>query len=222
MSSGRTSQARISSPTEAAGIFRMTCLLRSPLTTNRKASRSRGVRVAYPARSAVMSTRLRRIHFKRQREVRSTPSTAVRRVTRYSNGRWPSPCPSRLPCREKWLEYLVRERDNRTPVADFGLDHVHHLANAHASNSVRRSGFHRLDAIADQIDQHLLHLDVIKRDERKTAFNINIDTNAAPRRLLGHKVACLGNDVLDRRAARRFFGLLEQGADAADDVCRIR
>ena len=77
-------------------------------------------------------------------------------------------------------------------VADFGLDHVTHSAHAHPKNSVARNGVHRLHAIADEIDQDLLDLNAIDRDKRKVAFDVDVHTNATPRRLLGHEVARLG------------------------------
>ena len=110
---------------------------------------------------------------------------------------------------------------NSTPapaVADLGLDHIPDPAHAQAENPGVRSGVHRFDAVAHQIDQHLLNLDTIERDERKIAFDVRIDADTTPRRLLGHEIQRFGYDAAERRRAPRLRGLLEQGADAADDI----
>src|SRR5690606_5906107 len=94
-----------------------------------------------------------------------------------------------------------------------------HPAHVYPKKSVARDGFHRLHAVADEVDQNLLDLDAIGRDDRKVAFDIDIHTDASSRRLLGDEVARLCDDSAERHEAPRLRRLREQGTDAADDVC---
>ena len=77
---------------------------------------------------------------------------------------------------------------------------------------------HRFDAVAHQVDQHLLNLDTIERHERQIAFDVGIDTDTTPRGLLGHEVQRFGYGATERRRASGLRGLLEHGADAAHDI----
>src|SRR5690606_4660664 len=80
--------------------------------------------------------------------------------------------------RKERLEYLLRKRDAATAIADLGLDDASHPAHVYPKKSVARDGFHRLHAVADEVDQNLLDLDAIGRDDRKVAFDIDIHTDA--------------------------------------------
>src|SRR3979411_1393595 len=120
--------------------------------------------------------------------------------------------------REKWFEYPLRTLDTPAVVADLGLDHLRYPAHIHPQNPVARNGAHRLHAVPNEIDQNLLNLNAIDRDSRKAAFDLDIHADRAPRRLFGHEVAHLGKDAAKRRAASRFQGLPEQGANSAHDV----
>src|SRR6195256_16130 len=120
--------------------------------------------------------------------------------------------------REKWFEYPLRTLDTPAVVADLGLDHLRYPAHIQPQNPVARNGAHRLNAVANEIDQHLLNLNAIDRDSRKAAFDLDIHADRAPRSLFGHEVAHLGKDAAKRRAASRFQGLPEQGANSAHDV----
>src|SRR5438128_2851024 len=103
-------------------------------------------------------------------------------------------------CREERVEYLIGMFESRAGVADFNLDCVPCPAHTHPKNLVTGNGVHRLDAVANKIDQHLLDLDAIERDQRKVAFDVDIHANATPYGFLGHEVTRFVNDTADRRA----------------------
>src|SRR5262245_38179277 len=102
--------------------------------------------------------------------------------------------------REERLEQLVRTRDARAAIADLGLDHIAYPAYAYSENPVTRGGDHCVCGVAHQVDQDLLNLDAVERDERKIVWYIDVHANAAPCCLLGHEVVGFGNDAGERRS----------------------
>ena len=84
-------------------------------------------------------------------------------------------------------------------VADLGLDRIRHPPHAQGENSGVRRALHRFDPVAHQVDQNLLNLDMIERDERKIAFDVRVDADTPPRRLLGHEIQRLGHNATERR-----------------------
>src|SRR5262245_44903961 len=97
--------------------------------------------------------------------------------------------------RKERLEYLVRTFDPPAAIADFGLDQIPHSAHAHPDNAVTSNGLHRIDAVAEEIDENLLNLDAVERGMWKVAFDIGVNTNATPCGLIRHEVTRFGNDA---------------------------
>src|SRR5215470_2916711 len=68
--------------------------------------------------------------------------------------------------REEGFEYLVRKVDAPATIAYFGLYRIPHPADPDLEDLVTGRSVHRIHAVADEVDQNLLNLDAVERDER--------------------------------------------------------
>lgn len=77
--------------------------------------------------------------------------------------------------REKWLEYSFGKYDALAAVADLDLNRIDIAPNAQPDGLVISDRIHRVHAVADKVDQHLLNLNAVERERRQPFFSIDLD-----------------------------------------------
>src|SRR3546814_11245989 len=87
--------------------------------------------------------------------------------------------------RDERIEYSFQRFDSSAPITDFGLHDIPNPARAHPKYFLARDRVHRFESVTHEIDQNLLHLNAIERQERQIAFNINVHTNRSEERRVG-------------------------------------
>ena len=79
---------------------------------------------------------------------------------------------------------------------------------------------HRLDAVAHEIDDELLHLHAIGPDRWQVDLQVRIDAHVSTGRFVAHQAAHFPDDIVEVQLRPGQIGPPEQGADAAHHLGR--